>query len=99
MLAAVARSRPDALFVERHAVFRAARVRIPEFAVQSRLPTMFGAPIYAEAGGPMAYGVNYPDSFRRAAGYAARILKGARPGELPVEHPTKFDSVINLKTA
>jgi putative ABC transport system substrate-binding protein len=96
---AVPRSRPDALFVERHAVFRAPRAQIAEFALRHRLPTMFGAPLYAEAGGLLAYGVNYPDSFRRAAGYVGKILKGARAGDLPIEHPTRFDLVVNMKTA
>jgi putative ABC transport system substrate-binding protein len=96
---AIARSRPEALFVERHAIFSPLRTQITEFAVRSRLPTMWGAAQFVEAGGLMAYGVNYPDSFRRVAGYVARILKGAKPADLPIEAPTKFDFAINLKTA
>jgi putative ABC transport system substrate-binding protein len=98
-LAAVAASRPGALFIERNAIFRAPRAQIAEFAVRQRLPTMWGAPGYVESGGLMGYGVNYPDSFRRAAGYVAKILQGTKPGDLPIERPTKFDLVINLKTA
>lgn len=97
--AAMARSRPNALFVERQAPLGSLHPEIIEFAGQSRLPTMWGAPAFVEAGGLMAYGVNYPDSFRRAAGYVARILKGAKPADLPIEAPTKFDFAINLKTA
>ena len=98
-LSAVAASRPEALFIERNAIFRAPRAQIAEFAVRQRLPTMWGAPGYVESGGLMGYGVNYPDSFRRAAGYVAKILQGTKPGDLPIERPTKFDLVINLKTA
>jgi putative tryptophan/tyrosine transport system substrate-binding protein len=64
-----------------------------------RLPTMSDFPEYVEAGGLMSYGPNFPDMFRRTAGYVDKILRGAKPGDLPVEQPTKFDLVINLTTA
>ena len=80
-------------------MFFAHRTRIVELAAQSRLPAIYGVKEYAEAGGLMAYGVNLGESFRRAAFYVDKILKGARPADLPVEQPTKFDLVINLKAA
>jgi len=70
-----------------------------EAANARRLPGVYPYRIYAEEGGLLAYGVDLPDLFRRAAGYVDRILKGARPGDLPVEQPTKFELVINTKTA
>jgi putative tryptophan/tyrosine transport system substrate-binding protein len=75
------------------------RKEIAELAVRSRLPTVFREREHVQAGGLMAYGPNISDLFRRAATYVDRILKGAKPGELPVEQPTKFELVINLKTA
>ena len=64
-----------------------------------RLPTVFGVSEYAEAGGLLAYGPSLADGYRRAAIYVDRILKGAKPGDLPVEQPTTFEMVINMKTA
>jgi putative ABC transport system substrate-binding protein len=75
------------------------RKEVAELAVRSRLPTVFREREHVQAGGLMAYGPNIPDLFRRAATYVDRILKGAKPGDLPVQQPTKFDLVINLKTA
>jgi putative ABC transport system substrate-binding protein len=75
------------------------RTRIVELAAQNRLPAMYGAKEYAEAGGLMAYGPNLRESFRRAATYVDKILKGAKPADLPVEQATKFELVINLKAA
>lgn len=73
--------------------------QIADLAVRHRLPAISGPREFAEAGGLMAYGPDYPDLFRRAAVYVDKILKGARPAELPVEQPTKFEFVLNLKTA
>jgi len=73
--------------------------RIVELANARRLPTMFLVKIYVEAGGLMSYGVNFPSMFSRAADYVAKILKGAKPADLPVEQPNKFELVVNIKTA
>ena len=73
--------------------------RIVESAARSRLPAMYAFRQFADAGGLMSYGPNIPDSFRRAAVYVDKILKGAKPADLPVEQPTKFELVINMKTA
>ena len=80
-------------------IFFAERTRIAELATQSRLPSIHRLREFAEARGLMAYGPSLPDSLRRAATYVDRILKGAKPADLPVEQPTKFELVINLKTA
>jgi putative ABC transport system substrate-binding protein len=75
------------------------RSQIADLALKARLPTINGFSIYPKAGGLMAYGPNFPSMFKRAASYVDRILSGANPGELPIERPTKFELVINLKTA
>ena len=75
------------------------RQQIVAQAARHRLPAMYPEPEFAHAGGLLAYGANVPDNFRRAAGYVDRILKGARPADLPVEQPAKFTLVVNLKTA
>ena len=75
------------------------RIHINTLALGARLPTMHGFRDYVEAGGLMSYGANYPDLFRRAADYVDKIFKGAKPADLPVQQPTKFELVINLKTA
>ncbi len=75
------------------------RVRIASFAARNRLPSMYGFREFAEAGGLMAFGANLADLYSRAPIYVDKILKGAKPADLPVEQPTKFDLVINLKTA
>jgi ABC-type uncharacterized transport system substrate-binding protein len=91
--------RVDALYIETDALIFTHRIRINTLALAARLPTMHSVRAYVEAGGLMSYGPNYPDMFRRAAGYVDRILKGTTPGELPIQAPTKYELVINLKTA
>ena len=75
------------------------RIRINTLALGARLPTMYGFREHVEAGGLMSYGANFPDLFRRAGDYVDKILRGAKPGDIPVQQPTKFDLVINLTTA
>src|SRR5262249_22894449 len=75
------------------------RQKIATFAAKSRLPAIAGVREFAAAGGLLAYGANLADLTRRAAGYVDKILKGKKPSDLPVEQPTKFDLVINLKSA
>jgi putative tryptophan/tyrosine transport system substrate-binding protein len=73
--------------------------RIASFALKSRLPSMYQGREAVDAGGLMSYGADVADSYRRAATYVDKVLKGAKPADLPVEQPTKFELVINLKTA
>jgi len=73
--------------------------RLADLAIKNRLPAIFNLREFVEVGGLVAYGPNRTDEFRRAATYVDKILKGAKPGDLPVEQPTKFELVINLKTA
>jgi ABC-type uncharacterized transport system substrate-binding protein len=89
----------DALYVVGDALVITHRVRINTLTLIARLPTIYFVREYVEAGGLMSYGPNVPDLFRRAANMVDKILRGAKPGELPVEQPTKFDLVINLTTA
>jgi putative ABC transport system substrate-binding protein len=95
----IARERPAVLLVAPSPLFFGQRRRLAELAVKHRLPTVFAQREFAEAGGLIAYGTNLAERFRRAAVYVDKILKGARPADLPVEQPTKFELVINLKTA
>ena len=96
---AMIKERAGALLVLGDPIFFAHRIRLSELAAKSRLPTMYAERTYVEAGGLMAYGPSYADLSRRAATYVDKILKGAKPGDLPVEQPTRFELVINLKTA
>lgn len=89
----------DALSVITDPLMVTNRLHISTLALNARLPTIYPAREYVESGGLISYGANYPDLFRRAAEYVDKILRGSKPGDLPVEQPTKFDLVINLKTA
>jgi len=91
--------RAQVLYVIPDALVSTNRARIHTLAMGMRLPTMYASQDYVEAGGLMSYGPNYPDLFRRAAEYVDKILRGTKPGDIPVEQPTKFDLIINLKTA
>jgi len=95
----IARKRVNALLVLPDGMFWGERRRIADFALTSRLPSMFGNTEHAEAGGLMSYAPSSLEPYRRAAYYVDKILKGAKPADLPVEQPTKFELVINLKTA
>jgi len=97
-LSEITKQRADALFVSQ-GMSPAARRQLLEFAAKNRLPTMFMIKDYVPAGGLMSYAPNYIEMFRHSAVYVDKILKGAKPGELPIEQPTKFELVINLKTA
>ena len=96
---AMTKERSGGVLILTSSMFYAERTRIAELAAQSRVPAVYGPPEFAEAGGLMAYGVDTRYFFRRAATYVDKILKGAKPADLPVEQPTKFELVINLKTA
>ena len=97
--AAMTREHADALVVVTDAMFILQRKRIAAFAAKQRLPTMSGWREDVEIGSLMSYAASGRDNFRRAASYVDKILKGAKPGDLPIEQPTKFELVINLKTA
>ena len=97
--AAALAQRVDGLLTNPSSVLNTHRARILEFALQNRLPAMYAAPEFVDGGGLMSYAPSYEDQFRRAATYVDKILKGAKPADLPVQQPTKFELVINLKTA
>jgi putative tryptophan/tyrosine transport system substrate-binding protein len=96
---AIVASRPDALFVLQDPLMASHAAEIAAFAIERRLPTMFEIRVYTDAGGLMSYGVQSVERYYRAATYVDKILKGAKPADLPLEQPTAFDFVINLKTA
>jgi putative ABC transport system substrate-binding protein len=93
------RARAGALTVVGGPMFNTERRRLVDLAAKNRLPAVYSQRDSVDAGGLMAYGPNFADMFRRAAIYVDKILKGAKPGDLPVEQPTKFELVINLKAA
>jgi putative ABC transport system substrate-binding protein len=100
VFAALNKQRPDGLYVPGGGkLMNAHRKRIAELALKSRLPSVYGAKEYIETGGLMSYGADPTASYRRVAIYVDKILKGAKPADLPVEQPTKFELVINLKAA
>ena len=93
------RARAGAVAVLGSAIFNSERRRLVDLAAKHRLPTVYTSRDFVDAGGLMTYGPNLADLFRRAATYVDKILKGAKPGDLPIEQPTTFELVINLKTA
>lgn len=93
------RGRADAIYVQSEPLMNFNRVQINALAISAGLPTVVGFRDFVDAGGLISYGPNFPDLFRRAAEYVDKILRGARPGDLPVQQPTKFELVINLKAA
>ena len=99
VFAAMSKQRPDGLYVPAGPLMYANQKRIAGFALKSRLPSVYSNREAVDAGGLMSYGADLADSYRRVAYYVDRILKGAKPADLPVEQPTKFELVINLKTA
>jgi putative tryptophan/tyrosine transport system substrate-binding protein len=99
LLASLSKDPPDALVVLPDSVMLESRKQVTEFASRQRIPAISGWSMFAHSGGLFTYGPRLPESFKRLAYYTARILKGAKPSELPVESPTQFELVINLKTA
>ena len=99
VMSVVRQARPDALLMVDSAMLSTIQRRITELALQYRLPAISRSPDFAQAGGPFQYGENPREKARRAAVYVDKILRGAKPGDLPIEQPTKFELVINLKTA
>jgi putative tryptophan/tyrosine transport system substrate-binding protein len=96
---AATKGRADAVLVLTSPVLISQRTQLADLAVKSRFPTTYQASEYVEAGGLMSYGVNIADLHRRAATYVDKILKGAKPADIPVEQPKKFEFIINLKAA
>jgi putative ABC transport system substrate-binding protein len=99
VFAALSKERPDGLYVLQGPLMRANQKRIVDFALTSRLPSVYTGREFADAGGLMYYGADTAEIHRRVAYYVDRILKGAKPAELPVEQPTKVELVINQKSA
>ena len=96
---AASRAQAQALYVVEDALFFTHRAMLLKLASNARLPVIYGGREFADAGALMSYGANLGDLYRRSAGYVGKILKGTKPGDLPIEQPTKFDFVVNLKTA
>jgi putative ABC transport system substrate-binding protein len=99
VLSDMSRTNQDALMATTSALLFSVRGRVIGFATKNRIPSIYPFRTYAEEGGFVAYGVDLKDLFRRAGGFVDRILKGAKPADLPVEQPQKFELIINLKTA
>jgi putative tryptophan/tyrosine transport system substrate-binding protein len=99
VFAAISKARPDGLYVVGSTLMFANRKQTAGFALKSRLSSMYNNREFVDDGGLMSYGADLADSYRRVAYFVDRILKGAKPADLPVEQPTKFEFVINLKTA
>jgi putative ABC transport system substrate-binding protein len=99
VFAAPSKERPDGLYVPAGPLVNSNLKRIAGLALKSRLPSTYDSREAVDAGGLMYYGADLADSYRRAATYVDKILKGAKPADLPVQQPTKFELVINLKTA
>jgi putative tryptophan/tyrosine transport system substrate-binding protein len=97
--ATITRERPDALFVGTDPFFVSRRVQLAQMTTLHKVPAIYALRQYAEAGGLMSYGASLTDTYRQMGAYAGRLLKGAKPADLPVERPTKFELVINLKAA
>jgi putative tryptophan/tyrosine transport system substrate-binding protein len=93
------KGRADALYVSGDTLVFVNRIRIITLALGARLPTIYGSREYVSVGGLISYGANFPDLYRRAAEFVDKILRGAKPADIPVEQPTKFDLVVNLTTA
>jgi ABC-type uncharacterized transport system substrate-binding protein len=96
---AASKGRADAVLVLEGPVFISQRIQVADLALKSRLPAIYAVPENVEAGGLMTYGVSFNDLHRRTAIYVDKILKGAKPADLPVEQPTKFELIINLNAA
>jgi putative ABC transport system substrate-binding protein len=95
----MARENADAVIVGASTFFSLQQRQVAELALKYRMPSMFGNPVNVEAGGLMSYGYRVTDNYQRAATYVDKILKGAKPGDLPVEQPVTLELVVNLKTA
>jgi putative ABC transport system substrate-binding protein len=96
---AARKGRADAVLILANFILNPHRAQVVDLAVKSRLPAIYNAVEWVEAGGLMSYGTSFPDLFRRAATYVDKIVKGTKPADLPVEQPTKFEFIVNLKTA
>jgi putative tryptophan/tyrosine transport system substrate-binding protein len=96
---AIIREHPDALLILVDPLTMSQRSRIVDFAAERRLPAIYESSDFVDAGGLVSYGASGADLFRRAASYVDRILRGAKPGDLPIEQPTTFDLVINMRAA
>jgi putative tryptophan/tyrosine transport system substrate-binding protein len=99
VFAVLSKDRPDGLYVPIGPLMRLNAKRIAGFALKSRLPSVYSRPEFVDAGGLLSYDADIADSYRRVAYYVDKILKGAKPADLPVQQPTKFEMVVNLKTA